>query len=744
MRLGSRPIEVWAFPLAILIAGMLLLASDAGGVATHVRGILFDAYQHSRPRPYQPQIELGKNRLAVRLLDMDAASLARFGPWPWPRTVLAKLTTEMKAAGAAAVMFALPLDQADPAAPSRLAAGLPPGPQSDAAAAALAAVQSPDDALADAMKTIPAITGFTLRAGAGAGPGKNAVTFDGKADALSQLPGFGHASGPLPQFQAASAAQGALNLVRDSDGKVRRLALLFRVAQKPASSIEAETVRLAQGADGLMVRANEPGHSMFANSSGIAAVEAGTLAIPTEPDGSIWIAYSGSQPARHVSAAALDAGTLSPGALKGAIVIVSAPDELVDTPNGLRSAGAVRAEALETVFAKFHLLRPASAVTAELIFLGVVGAALVFLLFRFGMLWAGALSAFAIAGASYLSWSLYSGNHVLLDSLSPSLVLALTFAGGVLARGLEIAHARARLRNAFAEALPIDVLDRIARQPALLKLDGEARTVSYLACGIRNFAGVAESFRDDPAGFTDLVGRVLTPLIDVALAKSATLDRMTTEGFTAFWNAPLDDAEHAIHACEAASRMIEVVAEVNDALSRERRFDGLAIGPIEIGIGISTGTAIAGGFGAHGRNVYSVTGDCTVLAGRIQALSSQYGPAIIVSEDTRKSAERGFAFLEVDYIAIGAHDEPVKLYAVLGNPLVRASPKFRALATFHEHIFQSLRTQQWEKSRGLIEQCRKLSGASPKLYDLHLARITYFEDNPPGSEWDGAFRPILK
>jgi adenylate cyclase len=117
---------------------------------------------------------------------------------------------------------------------------------------------------------------------------------------------------------------------------------------------------------------------------------------------------------------------------------------------------------------------------------------------------------------------------------------------------------------------------------------------------------------------------------------------------------------------------------------------------------------------------------------------------VIVSESTRKASERGFAFLEVDYLACGAQDEPIKLYAMLGNPVVRASPKFRALMTFHEHIFQSLRTQQWEKARALIDQCRKLSGASPKLYELHLARIAYFESNPPGSEWDGAFRPILR
>ena len=73
-----------------------------------------------------------------------------------------------------------------------------------------------------------------------------------------------------------------------------------------------------------------------------------------------------------------------------------------------------------------------------------------------------------------------------------------------------------------------------------------------------------------------------------------------------------------------------------------------------------------------------------------------------------------------------------------------APPKAPALLTVPDHLFQSLRTQKWDKARELIDQCRKLSGASQKLYDLHLKRLDYFQDNPPGENWDGAFRPILK
>ena len=132
------------------------------------------------------------------------------------------------------------------------------------------------------------------------------------------------------------------------------------------------------------------------------------------------------------------------------------------------------------------------------------------------------------------------------------------------------------------------------------------------------------------------------------------------------------------------------------------------------------------------------------LAQRIQALSHQYGPALIVADETRRLAERGFAFLEVDTIAAGASDPPVTVDAIMGEPVARASPKFRALTVFHDHIFQAIRKQHWQMARDLIAQCRRLSGASQKMYDLHLARIAYYEKHPPGENWDGAFRPILE
>jgi adenylate cyclase len=387
--------------------------------------------------------------------------------------------------------------------------------------------------------------------------------------------------------------------------------------------------------------------------------------------------------------------------------------------------------------------RPLPLRLAETAWLLLLGGGAIRLL-RFGMVWAGLAVAAGMGLTAWAGWAIFLRFGRLFDAASVGLALASLGLVMAAAWALSLYLARLSLRLAFADSLPPASIERIARAPSLLKADGEVRDCTYLVCGVRGLAGLGAAFRDDPAAFTRLMQQLLSPLMDRALAHGGTIDRLTADGFAAFWNAPLDDPAHATHACEAASSMAAMAARVNDALAGRTCADGSALPALEIGVGLATGPVIAGAFGGQGRMGYSVNGEAVTLAGRIQALSHQYGPAVIVSNATREAAERSFAFLEVDSVAAGAGEPAVVLHAILGNPVLKASPRFRALATFHGHIFQALRKQQWRQARALIEQCRKLSGASPKLYDLHLGRIGYFERNPPGDDWDGAFRPILK
>lgn len=721
MSVRDRPRFVWALPLIALALALVGLGGDWAGLATDLRGTLFDTYQRARPRAYTDTRDEGFSVRVLELSDIGHAALA-------------KTLTSLRGQGAELAVLLLPLDQADPASPKNLIAEIPAGPAFDATRAALETMPSPDTALTEAFAGIATVTSFTLGdTGNGFSP-KRTLTYAGDKYPFGRARDFASAEGPVPALAKGAAGSGARNLIVASDGRLRRVPLVFRLNGKEVASLDAEVLRVAENKKTLSLHAGDGG-DLLGGETGTASVTAFHRDLPTAPDGSLWLAFAKGAEARHLKSDAL-------GDLKHTIVYLGRPDARVMTPFGAMSELDAHAEAMENMLLGTVLRRPAAATKAELACLLLVGLAIVFLLARFNVWWAGAFTAAAIAGAGAISWQLFAANRVLFDALGPGAGLALVFAAGAAARVIEVAGAHAKLHDAFADSLAAPLIERIARRPQLLKLDGEARNVTYLVCGVRGFPRLSASFKDDPVAFMRLLQRVFAPLMDTALAHRGTIERLSAEGFSCFWNAPLDDPEHAIHACEAASAMMEVIARINDVVVHERRIDGTALAPVEIGIGLSTGPAIVGGFRNHGRTTYFAVGECAVMAGRIQALSATYGPAIIVSEDTRKAAERGFAFLETDFVELGA--QPVKLYALLGNPVMRASPKFRALSTFHDHIFQSMRTQQWEKTRELIEQCRKLSGASQKLYDLHLSRIAWYETHSPGADWDGAFRPVLK
>jgi adenylate cyclase len=302
-----------------------------------------------------------------------------------------------------------------------------------------------------------------------------------------------------------------------------------------------------------------------------------------------------------------------------------------------------------------------------------------------------------------------------------------------------MARERAKRKRALELKLSPKTLKRMARRPEALELTSASRIMTFLACRIRGFDTIMEMLARDPAGLTKLTRCTLTPLTQAVLDRQGTIDRMTPDGFTAFFNAPLDDSHHASHACECALAMMQALEKANRALEHAS-FDGASLGPVGIGIGLSTGPGIVGDFGTDRLPHFTVAGRASLHASELERLSCDYGTAILVAESTRAMAESDFAFLEVDVEPmLTGNQQP--LYALLGTPVSRANPKFLALKAFHERIFQAYRAGEWEKARGLIEQCRGLSGANPVLYDFYLKRLSHLESHPSSANWGGRPEP---
>jgi adenylate cyclase len=239
-------------------------------------------------------------------------------------------------------------------------------------------------------------------------------------------------------------------------------------------------------------------------------------------------------------------------------------------------------------------------------------------------------------------------------------------------------------------------------------------------CDVRGFTAISEHFRGNPQELTSLINRFLTPMSDVILAAGGTIDKYMGDCIMAFWNAPLDDPQHAVHACAAARGMMAELEVLNAQLPVK----------LGIGIGINTGTCVVGNMGSERRFDYSALGDAVNLASRLEGQSKTYGVTVVLSEETLRRS--GLAGVELDVIAVKGKQEAVRIFT-LGEP-----------PEGHDAMLAAYRTRAWEEAQALL---KRLSTACPEfstLYALYAQRVADLRLQSPPEDWDGVFRATSK
>ena len=118
------------------------------------------------------------------------------------------------------------------------------------------------------------------------------------------------------------------------------------------------------------------------------------------------------------------------------------------------------------------------------------------------------------------------------DAAYPVLALLAVFVVGAAVPLLAGFGERTRLKNSLETHIAPAAMAQITRAPELLKLAGEARSISFLACGIRRYAQLSESFADEPEALRRMTRRMLTALSDAALKYKGAIDRLSPSGLT--------------------------------------------------------------------------------------------------------------------------------------------------------------------------------------------------------------------
>lgn len=694
---------------------------------------VFDIYQQSQPR-------LSVQSRNVTVIDIDERSLLEFGQWPWPRHLLAKLVDNANEMGAKVVGFDMLFAEKDRLSPENIIEAFPNFPKN--VIQDLETRQSFDTLFAKAIGRHQVILGIAISDdpdGAnnyGYSNTANFVTIGANpAPYLREYPAL---IGNIPKLDDAAAGRGMISLDQDFDGIVRRIPLANRIGTKLLPSLTLDMLRVATNQN-VAIKTNEYGIEGFI---------IGGAFLPTDLNGRIWVKYSRFDANRYISAYDLISGSVDPELIADQYLLVGTSatglKDLRSTPLDAALPGVeVHAQLLENVLERsflfradyFHVLEWAGTFATGMILIvlvPVVGARLtlgVFLL----------VSGIAISSTAYL----FIKHSILLDvsytlAVSSGIYLLLVYASY-----LSTEQERTRIRSAFSQYLSPDLVKRLTASPEKLVLGGEQKEMTFLFCDIRDFTGISETFKNDPQALTQLINDFLTPMTDQILQHEGTIDKYMGDSIMAFWNAPLDDPNHARNAVNAALAMMDNLQKVNRTLKERAMIEGYSHRDLKIGIGVNTGTCIVGNLGSEQRFDYSVIGDAVNLASRLEGQSKSYGIDIIIGEKTAEKVE-DYALLELDRIAVKGRTAATKIYGVIGDAGVQESTEYQLQSKNVKELLNKYRAKQWQGATKKAIAIKELEPALGIFCNLYLQRIEEFLEAPPPDNWDGVFRAVSK
>ena len=339
------------------------------------------------------------------------------------------------------------------------------------------------------------------------------------------------------------------------------------------------------------------------------------------------------------------------------------------------------------------------------------------------------------------SWYYYAHQKLLIDFTYPLLSSLLIYLILVFTNYISEQSQRRRIRSAFSQYLSPALVAELAKSPDKLVLGGEQRNMTIMFSDVRGFTTISEIYKDDPQGLTALMNSFLTPLTNAIIDRKGTIDKYMGDAIMAFWNAPLDDPAHELNACEAAIDMLDRVEELNRTRRQQAETSGQPFLPINIGVGINTGTCVVGNMGSDLRFDYSVLGDSVNLASRLEGQCKSYGLPIIVGSRTAQIAKQKFAVLEIDFVAVKGKKEPEVVYAIMGREEMAKSGKFQRWRDLNIEMLSLYRRRDWDAALAAIERGRSVDEEQKfkTLYDVYSARIRAFQTTPPPDDWDGAY-----
>jgi adenylate cyclase len=619
----------------------------------------------------------------VHVVNIDDETIRNKGQFPFPRGEYAKLVTDLYSRGAGLVVFNIYM------------------PESDRF--------GQDSQLEKALKSFPVVlpqTAVNERITNDYLPFRPGVSVIGTGDVDIKYESI---QPNIKLFNDSAAGIGVVNTIPEIDGVTRRVPMVVQSGGLLYPSISFETLRVAS---------DDPSFQIKVTEFGIEAVRIPKFGkITTDQVGRIWVDWS-SKPIEH------SASNLSKD-FNGGIVIVGLTAKGLNNPIATAS-GAVyphylQAAVLDTLVSGTNIQRPDWADGAEILSLVLLS---VILLFLSRYVYAGIFTAvLIILGSIGGSYYLFVGFNYLVDVTMPvvGLVLVILHAYGV--KFVSEFLQKQQIKKQFGTYLSPAMVEKLQKNPELLQLGGESRELSIMFTDVRGFTAISEHYGSDVQGLTKIMNRYMTAMTAKIIENNGTLDKYIGDAQMAFWNAPLDEKNHAKMAVKTALEMMQSLDEFNKEVVAE------GIPAFGMGLGINTGIVVVGNMGSNQRFDYTCLGDSVNLASRLEGQSKPYGVKMVLGPITAERVKDEYDVMELDCIAVKGKKEGVKIYTISKE------------TKQHKEFLHNYYSGHWATACDLIETCQK---TNPEMKDYYEAMLERIGSGVAPKDWNGTFKATSK
>jgi adenylate cyclase len=297
-------------------------------------------------------------------------------------------------------------------------------------------------------------------------------------------------------------------------------------------------------------------------------------------------------------------------------------------------------------------------------------------------------------------WAFRSG-AIVFPVVSPIVGGIISFSTGLGWRALAEGRQKRFIKGVFARYVPAAVVERMTENPALLKLGGETRTVTSLFTDIASFTSISE--RMDPETLVKFLNDYLGRMNEVLFRNGATLDKYEGDAIIAFFNAPLDVAEHELAAVRSAIGIRRASREISEVWQEQCGRD------IVTRAGINTGKAVVGNIGSEGRFDYTAIGDTINLASRLEGANKFFGTMIMASEMTVARIDLDVVVRPLDRVRVKGKAEPIMLYEIVGEKvdLKDEVELLKALIEPYKEAFNLLQSRKVDEAKLALYEIRK-------------------------------------